>query len=1193
MGLCFPSKIKQKNTYYDIKNKKEEEKTKIEKTYFNHIKKMKQSVIIKNQKSKFLKKKRTRKIIDFTNTYITELNYSAKRITKYFKDQTPYYRDELFEDDVFPANRNSILGLDAYGISIDPNVERRKEAELEFNINDQGVIWLRPDDIFGVNNYALFEGNIEFDDVRQGSIGNCYLMASLSALTEVPQIIAELFRQHEVQKNGYYEVCLKLDGEWQVIILDDYFPCSKKTLKPIFANAKNNELWALLLEKAWAKANGGYIFTVAGVASEVIECLTNFPYECQNILNSDKEVIWNKILEASGNDYVMTTSLPQIEKNLASELGLIDGHMYTLEEGKEIRYKGKNIRLLKIRNPWGDGESSYKGDWSQYSSLWNDELKEKFNYKDTYDNEGEFFISFDDFLKLFVDLDFCLIKDRICLKQSVIPYTFDIKPFIYEIVLPEDSIFDIVIFKPYWRFIKDLPTDWNVTQQLFLGKYEENEEINTQMKFFSTGNCFDLNCGRFTEFYGAREGQSDCALNLKLKKGRYFLVALVNYNFSINDETQELLDISLIQTLSSVISFYSTEFFEFRLIDESIITNNVSSLSILQKMCYDYANKHTDKFENKKPLLIYSKTNVVNSDYNFIYFKNISSKTLDFEFKYKDDNIFDVFYKENNDQILIDHIHSKFNSIESKLKMQKIVSTISSVNDDAYNMSIRLDMEPDRELILVFSSFDMYNNTKFDYLYSFKKKETKNMIKILDLDKATLDNKDNNLYQDNISNNHLNDNNIKNKDFESNNIITNEETSNIRNNENIEKASLCNANILNKFPKYNTQTHSIKNNNEIGDMDNSNDNNRNINIFSGKTTISDTIKLNKYQRDINDSKKSNFYYVTNLQPKLKIFDTSNISDLNNYKWIYKKGDVDYTNILKKIDTTEAAFNYFKNKYPKEVKLIEKIPKIALEDYEITEVQDKVEFSATEWYFGEWKQTNNENILVMHGRGVFFIDNIYYAGQFINGDMNGFGIMIQTDKSLIEGNFVNFNPVGICTITYSDGKVSTLEYEIPTTNAENKDNHNNDSKIDIENENNNINEDIHGINNYQNKITEIPLNREFTDININRDINSKNEIKTKGIIKYIDKAGKSYNSNNIDNIRKNSILNNTSNLKKEPENDAFNGRKLTKDTTKKVIGNTLKQYANPRISNLSPRQREAQYSKNNTNNANNTLNVSNN
>ncbi len=121
--------------------------------------------------------------------------------------------------------------------------------------------------------------DISIDDVLQGYLGNCYLMSSLAAMTNMPQLICQLFRSFQINKYGCYEIGLNIEREWQIILLDDYFPCSKKTRTPIFAKPNGPELWVMLLEKAWAKINGGYINITGGYASEVLSVFTSFPIE--------------------------------------------------------------------------------------------------------------------------------------------------------------------------------------------------------------------------------------------------------------------------------------------------------------------------------------------------------------------------------------------------------------------------------------------------------------------------------------------------------------------------------------------------------------------------------------------------------------------------------------------------------------------------------------------------------------------------------------------------------------------------------------------------------------------------------------------------------------------------------------------------------------------------------------------------
>ena len=49
-----------------------------------------------------------------------------------------------------------------------------------------------------------------------------------------------------------------------------------------------------------------------------------------------------------------------MEAKLAS--GLIKGHAYSVTGVNEIQLRGKQVRLLRIRNPWGQKE--WNGDWS-------------------------------------------------------------------------------------------------------------------------------------------------------------------------------------------------------------------------------------------------------------------------------------------------------------------------------------------------------------------------------------------------------------------------------------------------------------------------------------------------------------------------------------------------------------------------------------------------------------------------------------------------------------------------------------------------------------------------------------------------------------------------------------------------------------------------------------------------------------
>ena len=97
-------------------------------------------------------------------------------------------------------------------------------------------------------------------------------------------------------------------------------------------------------------------------------------------------------------------------KGKKEKSGLVPGHAYTLIGGKEIKYKGKNLRLIQMRNPWRYGE--WKGRFGDKS----DEMKDpKFlkllDYKPKV-GDGIFWMSYEDMRKFFVQIDICKIDDR-------------------------------------------------------------------------------------------------------------------------------------------------------------------------------------------------------------------------------------------------------------------------------------------------------------------------------------------------------------------------------------------------------------------------------------------------------------------------------------------------------------------------------------------------------------------------------------------------------------------------------------------------------------------------------------------------------------------------------------------------------------------------------------------------------------
>lgn len=61
-----------------------------------------------------------------------------------------------------------------------------------------------------------------------------------------------------------------------MVTIDDLFPCYPHGT-PLFSQNVNNELWVLILEKAYAKLHGGYYQLRNGFLNEALSDLTGSP----------------------------------------------------------------------------------------------------------------------------------------------------------------------------------------------------------------------------------------------------------------------------------------------------------------------------------------------------------------------------------------------------------------------------------------------------------------------------------------------------------------------------------------------------------------------------------------------------------------------------------------------------------------------------------------------------------------------------------------------------------------------------------------------------------------------------------------------------------------------------------------------------------------------------------------------------
>jgi len=114
-----------------------------------------------------------------------ETGWIHKEEYKYFEGIEPNYTPGLqFVDANFPPDQSSLKAVDPFtNIKRKPHFVHAKKGLSEQSINF--LMFKRPNEAFK-GQYYLFKDDICYDDVKQGQIGNCYLMSILAALSQRP-----------------------------------------------------------------------------------------------------------------------------------------------------------------------------------------------------------------------------------------------------------------------------------------------------------------------------------------------------------------------------------------------------------------------------------------------------------------------------------------------------------------------------------------------------------------------------------------------------------------------------------------------------------------------------------------------------------------------------------------------------------------------------------------------------------------------------------------------------------------------------------------------------------------------------------------------------------------------------------------------------------------------------------------------
>lgn len=327
----------------------------------------------------------------------------------------------LYNDKSFPPEESSLgnIGGDT--------------ANKESGKTDKKCEWVRANSFPGTGSMQLFGETIDSRDICQGALGNCWLLAAMACLAEHKGAIHSVFRSKERNPKGKYRLRL-YDGvkeKWENITIDDYIPCDKAaydkdgTCSPLFCQPNGSELYAMLLEKAFAKFCGSYHELEGGQTIWAIRAMTGDParwfmkeegaWKRYDMLNKEEEGNKRATRLRSHDDKIEHDVMFEVllkYHSLGSVLcasgasgkdGLHTGHAYSILDVRKVStgyISGETFKLVRVRNPWGTGE--WTGDWGDKSKLWKDHpsVASQLGFNPDADNDdGSFWMSWADYVE--------------------------------------------------------------------------------------------------------------------------------------------------------------------------------------------------------------------------------------------------------------------------------------------------------------------------------------------------------------------------------------------------------------------------------------------------------------------------------------------------------------------------------------------------------------------------------------------------------------------------------------------------------------------------------------------------------------------------------------------------------------------------------------------------------------------------
>jgi len=306
-------------------------------------------------------------------------------------------------------------------------------------------------------------GEVDPNDIKQGEVGDCWLLSAISALAEFEGSIHRLFEDNNDLDSlprpefNRYSIRLYDLKKWKPVdvVVDERLLWDEVGFGLLGCKPTNdNEIWPCVLEKAvaahcggWDKINGGTsphawrlllgcrdVYTIERKDDGKFGCFSDFnpntkQWEpCANsphdgfqglwpsdwprvggggnlMLGLDEEALFRRMCAWDDANFIMCAgSEAGSDKTLKN--GIVEGHAYTIIECID-NAGGSRFDMIKMRNPWGCQEFD-SGGWGDDGPKWK-QHPEVFKAcgSPVPADDGVFWMERDNFFKYFTSVYLC------------------------------------------------------------------------------------------------------------------------------------------------------------------------------------------------------------------------------------------------------------------------------------------------------------------------------------------------------------------------------------------------------------------------------------------------------------------------------------------------------------------------------------------------------------------------------------------------------------------------------------------------------------------------------------------------------------------------------------------------------------------------------------------------------------------